>query len=447
MPIRALTERIGRVHHPSMFTFPERVPEGRPAFRLLFAALLVVGVGNSLLFPVLPPLAREIGIPDWATGWVFSLSALIWVFSSPYWGRASDRIGRRPIIAMGLGAYAISMAAFALIALIGLTFEVSWIPVFLGLVMARSIFGLFGSASSPAAQAYVADHTEGKARLDEMAALISAFALGSAMGPAAGILAAALGPVALIALVALMAACSAFAVWRLLPEPPRQGDLFAPSEPAFAGSLALARDPRVAAYLIYGLGLSIATGTLAQTFGFYTIDQLELTGMRGVQFSAAGFMVGALASLLAQLAILPRLTLGTRQLMVAGGLLVAAGVAAQILADNLPLLLIAQLLQGLGFGLARAGFASGASLSVKPEEQGAAAGLVVAANGAGFVVSPMTGPMLYSAASHAFGPIGRTAPLWAMLALLLAMALFAWRSRRLKASVGAARKSPPADVP
>ncbi len=64
-------------------------------------------------------------------------------------------------------------------------------------------------------------------------------------------------------------------------------------------------------------------------------------------------------------------------------------------------------------------------MAVSPREQGAAAGLVAAVNGAGFVISPITGGVAYDLAH-------RLAPLLISLALLCAMTAFALMSRRLK---------------
>lgn len=410
----------------------------RAAFRLLFAALLTVGVGNAMLFAVLPPLAREIGLPDMAVGAIFSLSALLWVLSSPFWGRFSDRVGRKPVVALGLGAYALSMAAFASVAALGLMAHWAWPAVFVGLMLARSIFGMVGSAASPAAQAYVADRTSPAERTEELAALGAAFSLGSAIGPGVcAWLAVELGLVTPIGLTSVLAAVAAFCVWRFLPEAPREPELALARARTGPAAWRLALDPRVAPYIIFGVGMSTVTGALAQTFTFFTMDRLGVSGSAGAELAAAGFMVGALALLATQLAILPRLKLGARALMAGGTVLVCLGVLAQALSGSLSALLVSQLLQGVGFGLARSGYSGGASLSVRPDEQGALAGLVVAANGAGFIVSPLIGGGLYQF-------VGPAAPLWACLAMLSAMASFALFSRRLKASAGA---TPPSQSP
>jgi MFS family permease len=407
----------------------------RRAFLLLFACTLVVGFGNTMLLALLPPLARQLHLPDSSVGWIFSLSALIWVFASSYWGRASDIRGRKPIIALGFFAYAISMATFATICVIGLQ---GWLPpavIFIGLLLARAIFGLVGSASTPAAQAYVADRTSPWERTEEMAALGSAFALGAALGPAlSGMFAARTGPILPMYLVAVLAVCSSLTILHFLPES-REPQL--PLEDAKRETAwGLALDDRVSGFLIYGLGISTVTGMLAQTFTFYTMDRLKLDMGETITYASNGLMVGALAILATQMGLLRMLKLSGRSLMVVGAVIVALGVLVQIVATSLNLLLVSQFLQGVGFGLARPGFSGGASLAVKPEEQGGVAGLITAVNGAGFVLSPLAGVTLYSIA-------GMHAPLWLAVAILIAIGVFALMSRRIRSTVGVSSPSGP----
>lgn len=393
-------------------------------FRLLFICLLVIGAGNSMLLAVAPPLVRQLNLPDSSVGWIFALSALLWVFASPYWGRLSDRIGRKPVAALGLAAYAVSMGSFGIMVLLGLNGVLAGAGLFVGLMLTRAIFGAFGSASSPAAQAYIADRTTVFERTEHLAGLTSAFALGQAFGPAiCAALAAWLGLVFPIGLIAALAAVAAFLIWRYLPEntPPKverpRGE--------WRDSLALINDRRLSAYLLYGFGLSVVAGVTVQVFGLFTMDRLGVTGGRGAELAAAGFMVNALALLATQMAIIPRLHLGPRSLMAWGAGLLALGVSIQIVAPSLGALLVAQAVQGLGAGLARPGFTGGSSVAVRPEEQGAAAGLVVATNGAGFVISPLLGGVVYER-------VGMIAPLLITVALLIGMTVFALMSRRLR---------------
>lgn len=412
------------------------LPEGAPAdsrapigrnrqFRLLFLCLLVIGAGNSMLLAVAPPLVRELGLSDASVGWIFSLSALLWVLMSPSWGRASDRHGRKPIAALGLGAYAVSMAAFGVVVMLGQAELITGFWLFTWLMLARAIFGAFGSASSPAAQAYIADRTTRFERTEQLAGLTAAFALGQAFGPAiCAALAARFGLVFPIWLVAALAAGASFAIWRYLPEntPPKTER----PKAEWRESLKLITDRRISAFLLYGFALSVVAGVTVQVFGLFTMDRLGVSGREGAELTAAGFMVNALALLATQMAVLPRLKLGSRGLMAWGAGLLAFGVAVQIIAPSLGALLVAQAIQGLGAGLARPGFTGGASVAVEPHEQGAAAGLVVAVNGAGFVFSPLVGGVVYET-------VGMNAPLIITVALLIAMFVFALISRRLRA--------------
>ena len=411
----------------------------RRSFLLLFACMLVVGFGNTMLLALLPPLARKLGMQDSSVGWIFSLSALIWVFASSFWGRTSDRRGRRPIIALGFAAYAVSMTAFGLVCLMGLA---GWIPpltVFVMLLLARAIFGAVGSASSPAGQAYIADRTSIEERTEEIASFGSAFALGAALGPAvAGMMASKTGPILPIFLVAALAVAAALAILKFLPES-RQPEL--PLEGVRDTSWKLALDRRVSGYLVYGLGLSTVTGMLQQTFSFYTQDRLHLDLPTTITYASNGLMVGALALLATQMGLLRMLKLRGRSLMVLGALIVALGVLVQIVADSLNLLLVAQFLQGVGFGLARPGFSGGASLAVHQQEQGSLAGFITAVSGAGFVLSPLFGGTLYAYAKRHYGDAGLQAPFWLALLILIAMASFALISRRIRSTVGVSSPS------
>jgi predicted MFS family arabinose efflux permease len=237
-------------------------------------------------------------------------------------------------------------------------------------------------------------------------------------------------------LVALLAALASFSIWRFLPEHAKPRSTRAERGGHWRESIALARDPRLSRFLVYGFGLSVVSGVTVQVFGLFTMDRLHVQGEQGAEFTAAGFMVNALALLATQMAVLPRVKLGPRGLMLWGSAITALSVVIQIWAPSLGALLLSQAVQGLGSGLARPGFTGGASVAVEPEEQGAAAGLVVGVNGAGFVFSPLIGGVVYE---H----FGMNAPLFVTLAILGAMFAFVWMSRRLRDVVIAAPVAEP----
>src|SRR5262249_37221501 len=123
------------------------------ALRVLFVCLVCIGLGQSMLFAILPPAARPLGISP------FRISASIWVFVSPWWGRRSDVWGRRPVILIGLLGFGLSMALLATTIACGAAGLLSTVAVYPLLVASRCVFALIGSGTGPASQAYIADRT------------------------------------------------------------------------------------------------------------------------------------------------------------------------------------------------------------------------------------------------------------------------------------------------
>jgi MFS family permease len=412
---------------------PERT---RPTFRLLFACLAIVGIGNSMLFAVLPPIARETGMPDWCVSAIFTVSAILWVLTSPVWGRASDTRGRKPMIVLGLSAYAVSTASFTAVAAFGLAGHVGWLVLFPALALARSIFGGFGSATNPAAQAYVADTTPVAIRTREIAAITSAFAFGSAGGPAlaAGLIAN-FGLLAPLYSVAALASMGAIAAYMFLPTVPIPVTAKKSAAPSSVWRLAV--DQRVRTWLIVGVILSACTAVMYQQLSFYFMDRLNVPPREGAALVGVSLALGALAQIVAQLGLLPRLSLSPRGLIVVGTIIVAMGTGLTAIGNHFAVLAMAQGLVGLGFGLARPGFTGGASLSVGPDDQGSVAGLVVAANGAGFVVAPIFGAGVYALISH-------QAPFILCTIVLLGLAIFCQQSKSI---IGQPLEESPADQP
>ena len=80
---------------------------------------------------------------------------------------------------------------------------------------------------------------------------------------------------------------------------------------------------------------------------------------------------------------------------------------------------MAQIFYGIGQGFSRPGFTSGASLAVGASLQGNVAGLVTAANGMGFVASPIFGLWAYENIHPAF-------PFWFSAVVLILMGAYAF---------------------
>ena len=72
------------------------------AFAIIFGVSMATAMGNTGLISVLPAIGRSIGIPDYMVSGIFALSALLWASSSPWWARASDHYGRKPLMMVAM---------------------------------------------------------------------------------------------------------------------------------------------------------------------------------------------------------------------------------------------------------------------------------------------------------------------------------------------------------
>lgn len=376
-----------------------------PAFAILFAVSLIAAAGNMALQSVLPAIGREFRLSDTLVAGAFAVSALMWTVASPFWARLSDTLGRKRVILIGLGGFVLSMSGFGLAATSGLEQWLGAILAFVLMVVARTIYGVFGSAAPIASQAYVADRTTPEQRTQAMSLLASAQGLGTVVGPA-------LAPFFVLPLIGLAGPMYAFAlfglvvlvvVWRKLPS----GEVVRiPSPSGHRGDAGkgLWKDPRVRGYLLYGLFVTGAQAANISVLGFHIIDELSATGIavRDAQpFIGIAMLAGAAATLMAQWGLIPLLKLQPAALMRWGAAMALAGNLMSIAAPGYYGVVVGYAVVSMGIGFARPGFTAGSSLSVGPHEQGAIAGLMMSLAGLSFLGPPVIGVALYELAEPA----------------------------------------------
>jgi MFS family permease len=150
---------------------------------ILLAGLITYGVGQSLLYIILMPLGLEIGMTGGQLGMIISISNLAILFTAPVWGKTSDSWGRRTVFVIGMVGYGIGYALLALGMQAGMAGVIVGMPLFMGLLAARLVYGAFAGAAQPAAQAYIADTTDAASRPQAMAMIAAAGGLGTIVGP------------------------------------------------------------------------------------------------------------------------------------------------------------------------------------------------------------------------------------------------------------------------
>src|SRR4051812_38565297 len=266
---------------------PQGVP--RAAFAIIFGVSAATAIGNTGLISVLPAIGRSIGIPDFMVSGIFSLSALLWAGSSPFWARSSDRYGRKPLMMVGLMGFMVSMVLCGIVVSIGLRHLATPMAIFGLFLLARALFGLFGAASNPATQAYVAERTPIEGRTQAMASLAGAFGLGTVIGPFMAPLfvyplVGLAGPLFTFAAIALG---MLFVVWRYLPDRKPDPEARRPRRPVVGGAAKdrpMWRDPRITPFLIYGFITATCQTAQQQSLGFLIIDKVQLTPTQAQSF-------------------------------------------------------------------------------------------------------------------------------------------------------------------
>lgn len=145
----------------------------RAIFILVFSEFLVC-LGMSLIFPVMPFLKNELHLSATDMGIMSSLFAFAQFVSSPIIGHMSDKIGRRPVLIVGLGLFAVSELLFAVTNYL-LMFDIS-----------RIIGGIAAGMFIPTAQALAADITTHKQRARVIGLLSASLSGGLILGPGVG---------------------------------------------------------------------------------------------------------------------------------------------------------------------------------------------------------------------------------------------------------------------
>ena len=413
--------------------------ETPPEFPLLFAVMLVIGAGNTALQSVMPAIGRSLGVADNVIAIVFSVSALVWVVAAPFWANRSDRTGRRRMVLTGVGGFSVSVLLCGIILTAGIHGAILPLVTIAGFMAARMIYGLFGAAAPPAAQAILAGRTSRAERTKVLTLLASAFGLGTILGPA-------LAPFFVLPGVGLAGPAYFFAsagfivfaaVWRWLPDD-APGDVTrgaATSYPSIGGNLTGAsvtaavagssggrislRDPRIWPWMLIGLVMGHAQAMVGQAIGFLVIDRLGLPIMAAQQSIGIVLMTGAGAALLVQWGLIPLFNLTPRVMVMLGLTLAGVGCVVISATGSLYGLAMAFGLASAGFGFARPGYTAGSSLAVGPDLQGSVAGRVTSINGASFVLGPSIGVSLYE--------VSRPLPYLVAALSCLALALYAGR--------------------
>lgn len=357
----------------------------------LTLALLSIAIVQSFIFAILPPLGRSVGFHEVQINTIISLSALVFTISSAYWGRVSDRMGRKPVILIGLLGSTFGTLIFIAAFSIGINGMLVGVPLFMLIIAVRCLASMTMSAANPASIAYAADNSLRVKRTQIIARLSAAGSIGMIIGPVFAGLLVGWGLLAPMYAAAMLTMAAALFIAFKLPA----GASHHHYDRALPRQKLHVLDPRIRLYLICSVGVFIGFSGLQQTLGFRLQDSLGLSGTETARHTGFCLMASAVSTFIMQMTVTPRFGATPIYLVRAGVFSLVIGALIIAAVNDFTGILIGMAFMGAGLGMAVPAIASAVSLAVSGTEQGGAAGLVTACPAAGFIAGPILAGLLY----------------------------------------------------
>jgi len=390
-------------HYPSTIS--------KSAFRasalLATLAMIFSGIGQVVVYTIVPPLARDLSLNEFQIGLITSVSAICAVITAPLWGRASDRFGRSTVMATCLILYSLTNALFAFALKAGMEYVLTGTALLLSLIVTRACFGAGSIGTQPAATAMMADVSTAENRNGAMAYIGLGRGLGMILGPLYVIMLAGWGatfPLFILSLIPIPLLFLLLLVSRTQPE--------SPSEEGIKLRL---YDRALFPIVVISFASYVGMAMLQQTAAFFVQDRLLIATMEEATTLTGWAIGGFAAAALAVQIVIARLP--SRQpifcIRVAIPIMIS-GYLILLVAGNLGTILIGMVVTGAGLGLLSPNLLAAASERVSSHLQGAVAGVMSAAAALSFVVGPVSGGLLYKAAN------------WLPLVVLSLIAAGAW---------------------
>jgi MFS family permease len=333
-------------------------------------------IGFGIVIPILPFYAEKFGASATVLGLLLASYAAMQFLFAPFWGKLSDRIGRKNVLLITLFGSGLGLA------LLGLAPSLPWI--FAG----RILSGIF-AANIGVASAYVTDVTDEANRAKGMGLIGAAFGIGFILGPALGGILSTHGYSTPILFAAGLSFVNVgYAKWRLIDvsrshekseKPPSTAELLS--------------DPFIRKLCLTNLLFTLGVTQLEAVFAFFMKDRFgyDARHVAYILVFMALIMVGIQGGLIKRLVM----RFGERRLLWTGALLLAIAFFSIPKIFGVALLLLPLAVASVGRGVSQPSLLSLVSKGAFPNQRGSVMGIFQSSASLARVIGPAAAGWLY----------------------------------------------------
>ncbi|EKD41453.1 MAG: multidrug resistance protein [uncultured bacterium] len=355
--------------------------KNKPLLAIFFVVFLDL-LGFGIVIPILPYYANSYGASGLTLGMLMMCYSLMQFLFSPFWGRVSDKMGRRPVIltcVLGMGG-----------AMVLLGFANNLVLLF----VARLLAGFFG-ANLSAASAFIADNTTLENRTKGMGMIGAAFGLGFLFGPALGGILSTWGYGTVGFVAAGLAFLNFIFAWFILHDAPLTEIERAKRRTHLNLDVlkqVFANNKTAIPILLFFL-VTFSMAHIETTFGLYLLKRFNLDAYHaGLILALSAFIMASV-----QGGGIGKLSkrLGEKKLIVGGSVLMTLALVGVAFSVTVPLFILFMVVHTLGYSVTNPSLSSTTSKNTPSHLQGLSLGVYHAGGSLGRILGPLAAGFVF----------------------------------------------------
>ena len=359
---------------------------GNPNFSPTMILVITVFIditGYGIIIPLLPFYTSQFQAGPTALGVLLASFAFMQFLFAPILGKASDNLGRKPILLLSL-----------LISFIGFTIF-SFSNSYLMLLLSRIIAGL--ATERAVAQAYIADITDKETRTKELGKIGAALGAGFIIGPALGGILSVYGYSIPGYIAMILTGINVAFVFAFLKESRREKTPQEKPGKSYLGELGNSiKKPLIGPTLFILFIVTFAFSTIPVVVPLLSIDYFNFSSLELsyifiyiglIQIFMQGFLIGKISK-----------RFGEEKLIAVGSIIMAVGTFLMPIFRNLAAFYLTNAVLAAGVGLTNTAIPAFLSKRASSNEQGSVLGVASSVTSISNIPGPLFAGLIYDLA-------------------------------------------------